>query len=215
LRCDDDWNPPASSTLWPYRHGKWWNWDARANKTEDTAALMAKMRLGNQDEARESLTFAETIAQTARDRADAADRRATTIASSVAIAASFTLSGGGLLFDVANWGGNLTLRRCFAVGLFFTTLCFVLAGIYALRALASKQTRTWNWINPHNMWASARKETHEQRLGLRAVRLLQDFAANWEIADLKNRTVDNALRCLVWALLGITVLAGISAMSVF
>jgi hypothetical protein len=42
---------------------------------------------------------------------------------------------------------------------------------------------------------------------MRAAHLLEDFAANWEISDVKNRTVDLALRCLVAALVGIAGLA--------
>ena len=44
---------------------------------------------------------------------------------------------------------------------------------------------------------------------MRAAHLLEDFAANWEISDVKNRTVHLALRCLVAALVGIAVLAGL------
>ena len=41
----------------------------------------------------------------------------------------------------------------------------------------------------------------------RAPFLLQNLRRNWEISDVKNRCVDNALRCLVAALVLLSVLA--------
>ena len=48
-----------------------------------------------------------------------------------------------------------------------------------------------------------------QRQRLRAAYLLKDFAANWEISDLKNRCVDMALRWLVVGLIGIAAFAAL------
>lgn len=199
--------------LWPYRHGKWWNWSADRQQTETVDDLLDRMRLDDLETAEQSLNFAESVAQTALDRAEAADRRATTVASSVAIAGSFTLSGAGLLLDTGKWTGGATLRAWFAVGLVLTTVSFVLAAVYALRALVFKPARTWNWLTPANVWRCAEEGTPERRLGRRAAVLLSHFAANWEIADFKNRNIDNALRCLVCALLGLTALALIAALT--
>lgn len=49
---------------------------------------------------------------------------------------------------------------------------------------------------------------------MRAAHLLEDFAGNWEIAHLKNRLVDLALRWLVLALAAIVFLAVIVASEV-
>lgn len=197
--------------VWPYRHGKWWNWDAQSKQTSSVDQLMTMMRLDRPEEAKESLEFAEAVAQTALDRAEAADRRATTIAGSVAISASFTLSGAGLVLDGGKWVDDSTLREYFAVGLFIATAFFVLAAVYSLRALVSKRTRTWNWLSPIDMWRCAKEPNAELRLGRKAAQILDNFAANWEIADLKNRNIDNSLRCLIVALLSLTSLAVIAA----
>jgi hypothetical protein len=215
VRVGPDGKKDLHDAIWPYRHGQWWNWDAAEQRTETVEDLMARMRLDDKDTASESLAFATAVAKTAIDRAEAADRRATTIASSVAIAASFTLGGAGLVLDKVKWGSATTLRNCFAVGLCLTTLLFVLAAIYALRALVSKEARRWNWLSPRDMWKSAAEPTYERRLGMQGARILNDFAGNWELADLKNRNIDNALRSLVSALLGLTVLAVIAALAVF
>jgi hypothetical protein len=139
------------------------------------------------------------------DRAAAADRRASTIATAVAIAASFTISGAALVLDDKNIAdGNL--RRWMAVVLFLTTVFFVLSAGYALRALVA--TRQWNWSSPFDLPTEA-GESLEKRLGMRAAHLLEDFAANWEISDLKNRNVDTSLICLFVALLGIATLAAL------
>jgi hypothetical protein len=78
---------------------KWWNYDADQARTKTLAELFAELRHGNPEEARETLEHVEAIAQSAVDRAAAADRRASTIAGTVAIAASFTLSGSALILD--------------------------------------------------------------------------------------------------------------------
>lgn len=213
VRVGPETRKDLRDALLPYRHGKWWNWDAERQQTETAEDLLGRLRLDDLETAKHSLDFAESVAQTALDRAEAADRRATTVASSVAIAGSFTLSGSALLLDGGKWTGVSTLRSCFAVGLVLTTGSFVLAAIYALRALVSKPARTWNWLTPSNMWQCAAEPTPERRLGRRAALLLSQFAANWEIADLKNRNIDNALRCLVCALLGLTALALIAALT--
>jgi hypothetical protein len=175
---------------------------------------MARLRIDDRATAADTLDFAESVAQTALDRAEAADRRATTVTGTVAVAASFTVGGAGLLLDGEKWHSG-TLRVCFAIGLFATTTLFVLAAFYALRALTSKETRRWNRLTPSNIWAASAEATPERRLGMRAAQLLTDFAANWEIADLKNRNMDNALRFLVAALVGLTAMAAIVGIAVF
>jgi hypothetical protein len=103
------------------------------------------------------------------DRAAAADRRATTIAGTVAIAASFTLGGAGLVLDRVKVP-DADVRRLFAVLLCVTTVFFVLSAIYALRALVG--TRGWHWADPHQLDQGVPENVDEavpHRLGLRAV----------------------------------------------
>jgi hypothetical protein len=57
-------------------------------------------------------------------------------------------------------------------------------------------------------------ESQVRRLEMRAVHLLDNFAGNWEISDMKNRLVDQALLFLVAALVGIVALAGLLIVAV-
>jgi hypothetical protein len=66
-----------------------------------------------------------------------------------------------------------------------------------------------------DLWKISAEPTRERRFGREAARRLDRFAGNWEIADLKIRNVDNALRCLIGALVGLTALAVIAAAVAF
>lgn len=66
------------------------------------------------DGTKDMLEQVEEIAESALNRAEAADRRASTIAGSVAIAASFTLTGAGLVLDHQKVT-NHDLRRWLAI----------------------------------------------------------------------------------------------------
>jgi hypothetical protein len=196
---------PLRDRIWPQRHGQWWNYDEDRARTKTREELFAELRHRDAVEARETLEHVEAIAQSAVDRAAAADRRANTIAGTVAIAASFTLSGSALILDT-NKLADKTVRPSFAIVLFATTSLFVLSALYSLRALVV--TRTWNWSEPPDLLRDP-DGPRETQLGWRAAHLLEDFGANWEVTDVKNRTVHLALRCLVAALVGIAVLAGL------
>lgn len=193
-----------SDVLWPRRHGRWWNWDSDAKEVKKAAELYEGLPADSVEEAKDTLDHTREIAQTAVERAAAADRRATTIAGTVAIAASFTLGGAGLLVDPAKVTDG-DLRRALAVLLFVITVSFVLSAIFALRALVA--TRTWAWVNPHDVDGLPTGEV--ERIRMRAAHLLDDFATNWEISDLKNRCVDRALLFLIVALIGIGALAAV------
>ncbi|HKG39882.1 MAG TPA: hypothetical protein VKB25_12910 [Conexibacter sp.] len=197
----------------PQLHGKWWNFDSERDRrtTKSCAQLFWELPLSDVEEARETLAHVEAIAQTAVERAQAADRRASTIAGSVAIAASFTLSGGALAIDADKLHAH-GLRIAFALALFATTALFVASAAYALRALV--RTHPTHWIDPHSLnpggGVNAPVPTElRHRIGTRAAHLLDGFAGNWEISDLKNRNVDCALLCLLGALAGILLLAGL------
>jgi hypothetical protein len=191
--------------VWPRVHGKWWTFDVLEKKTQTPEEICARLRLESPEQAKETLDHVEAIAQGAVDRAAAADRRAGTIAGTVAIAATFTLTGGGLALDHMKLT-DPDLRKAFAIGLVVTTAAFVLSVFYALRALVS--ARVWSWSEPFDLPVSE-DEDRKTQLGMRAAHLLQDFAGNWEISDLKNRLVDLALRWLLLALAAIVCLAAI------
>ena len=189
--------------VWPGRHGKWWNFNTAESRTKTAVELFEGLHNRDIEEARATLAHIESIAQGAVDRAAAADRRATTIAGTVAIAASLTLSGGGLALD-AQKITDPDARRWFGIVLCVATACFVLSAFYALRALVA--TRTWNWGQPTDLPIEA-EEHLQKRLGMQAAHLLQDYAGNWEISDVKNRLVDLSLRWLVGALFSLLGLA--------
>ncbi len=191
--------------IWPRLHMRWWNWDNARKKVKTAEELFQGLRTETVEQAEETLQHVKEISQTAVDRAAAADRRATTIAGTVAIAASFTLGGAGILIDPSKIT-DLHIRRIFAVVICLITVFFVLSAIYALRALVA--TRSWSWVNPHDL-PLASGESREKQIGMRAAHLLDGFAFNWEIADLKNRCVDRSLQFLVVALVGIGALSAI------
>ncbi|MEA2439360.1 MAG: hypothetical protein QOH76_784 [Thermoleophilaceae bacterium] len=196
--------------VWPRIHGKWWNFDYAKGRTKTLEEIYEDLRSNDLDQAKETLEHVELIAQGAVDRGAAADRRASTIAGTVAIAASFTLSGGSLALD----GTKLTdptARTWFAIGLCVTTVGFVLSALYALGALVA--TRVWLWSDPHDL-PSDPGESREMRIGMRAAHLLAGYAGNWEISDVKNRLVDLALRWLIVALAAMLVLAVLLATQV-
>lgn len=190
--------------IFPDKHDPWWHRGRRQKQTHRQAVmdLAETLPSGGGDVADAVLEHAQEIAQTAIDRAAAADRRATTIAGTVAIAASLTLSGASLVFDDAKIRSE-DWQRGLAFILFLATAAFVISAIYALVALV--RFREWNWSE---MW-DLPEEAHsaDQLKRERAAFLLQNFRRNWEISDVKNRCVDNALRCLVAALVLLSVLS--------
>ena len=196
--------------VWPQRHGKWWNFNSDTGTTKKLHEILAELPAATEKQANAQLEHVEAIARSAAERAAAADRRASTIAGSVAIAASFTLSGAGFVLDTQKVA-DPDVQVAFAMVLFATTVSFVFSAVYALRALVG--THQWNWTKPPELDKYAH-DVHEdeegiQRQRLRAAYLLKDFAANWEISDLKNRCVDMALRWLVVGLIGIAAFAAL------
>jgi hypothetical protein len=190
--------------IFPRLHGKWWNWDAQRRITRDAELLEQDFARAQLEDAKAALEHVEAIGGTARDRAEAADRRATTIAGTVAIAASFTLGGAGVVLDSAKFEDNNGLRIAFAAVLAATTIAFVVSAAYALTALVN--TRHWRWSAPDHLDGAIGKSA-AVRYGIRSAHLLDDFAFNWEVSVLKNHLVDKALWSLIVALVGIAVLA--------
>jgi hypothetical protein len=197
--------------VFPRRHGKWWNWDAATGTTRDVDALRLEFADTELDDAKAAFEHVQAISDSAVSRADGADRRATTIAGSVAIAASFTLGGAGVVLDGDKFKGHGDSRLFFAIVLAFTTAAFVISAAYALTALV--KTRFWRWARPDHL-DEARGQEAAARYGIRSAHLLDDFAFNWEVSVLKNHLVDKALWWLIAALAGIAVLAVLVAIQI-
>jgi hypothetical protein len=208
---------PIRYRVFPRRHGPWWNRERPLTKAKRAAVAQVKTTLpeGGEGVADEVLAHAQEIAQTAIDRAAAADRRATTIASVVSISATLTLAGASLFLDdskVPNGSWQIVL----AALVLATAAAFVVSAAYALIALV--RYRSWNWSELRDL-PKPRSETGEGSTSEghtftadelkrnRAAFLLHNFTRNWEISDVKNRHVDNALRCLLAALILLSLLA--------
>ncbi len=155
------------------------------------------------DYAKAALEHVQALAQTAVDRAATADRRATTIASAVAITVTLTVSGSSFVLDSSNLGDSIA-QGTVAVLLALATLTFAVSAYFALAALI--RLRRWVWEAPGDLPRDA-AEALPKRYLQRAAHLRVDFAHNWEVADLKNRLVDNSLYAL---LLGLFLLVGVS-----
>jgi hypothetical protein len=198
---------PIRDRVFPELHDRWWNRGlAEAAKNRiPIAKVEASLPDGGAGVADEVLAHAQEVAQTAVDRAAAADRRATVIASVVSISATLTLAGTSLVVDKSkipngNW------RIVLAALVFATTAAFVASASYALVALV--RYRKWNWSDLWDLPASRPQAFSADELKRnRAAFLLHNFTGNWEISEVKNRHVDNALRCLLAALILLSLLA--------
>jgi hypothetical protein len=210
---------PLRYRVFPDLHGRWWNRErVEASKNRvPVAKVEASLPEGDAGVADEVLAHAQEVAQTAIDRAAAADRRATTIASVVSISATLTLAGASLILN-DSMVPNGTWQIVLAALVFATATAFVASAAYALVALV--RYRKWNWSDlwdlptprPDTDESSASGQrnhrfTADELKRSRAAFLLHNFTGNWEISDVKNRHVDNALRCLLAALVLLSVLA--------
>ena len=216
--------PPLRDRLRPRLHNRYWNWDknkfgigegGHKSLTEIVAQLYPHDAANEADElaaAEFTLNQAQAIAQTAIDRADLVDRRATSIVASVAIATSFTLSGAAFIMDHSRLPDYVI--KVFAVLLALVTVFFVLSAWYSLRALGGAHARTWNWESPWLLNKEIVQRPLAERMIYRSTDLLDDFAYNWEKADLKKRCVDNAVWCLTFALWGIGILSVLVAFGI-
>jgi hypothetical protein len=191
-RCYGPDDPrPWFDYLRPGRRGKWWNF--YEGETRDAEYLYNRMPGRTVAQATNTLAEIEAVAASATERAAVADRRASTIAGTVAISSSFTLSGAAFVLDPARVDQGIN-RLPFAIILVLTTVAFVFAAFYALMALVG--ARRWNWTQPPDVAWSLPDDDEQakiKQLHHRAAHLLADFAGNWEIADVKTRHVAAAL----------------------
>lgn len=183
--------------LWPRQHDPWWFAD------KSKAELKADLLSGSEARAAETLEYAREVAAAARDRADAAERRAATLSGALAIAVSFTISGAALVIDEDKIPQR-SWRVVFAALLLLVALSFVLAALHALRA--SVGFRKWAWPRAASV-VSLQDETPAEERAERAAELLKDFGYNWEVAWAKLRSLDRALFFLILGLFILMALA--------
>jgi hypothetical protein len=190
---------PLGDWLWPRQHERWYFTNDYFSKDEDRELREEKLRhaLNGASDIDETLEQVQEVAQSAVDRTAAAERRATTLSGAVAIAASLTVSGASLVLDhtkVPEQGWRLG----FALGFSLATFMFVLAGLYAARAVVT--FRKWAWPFPEKVIPRRGDDRGDQRLA-RAAELLDAFAFNWEVSEAKIRAVESSFRAFTIALL--------------
>jgi hypothetical protein len=185
-----DWlTPPASP---PPRHFN-----------ESSAALLARLGSPKPGVTKQILAEAQAAYDEVADRAESAERRATTIQGAVAIAASLSLAGGSLLLDankVSSHGWRIAFSAGFAIAL-------------GMLAMAAWRAFLVTW--PRFMWASPAfseivghaKLPCDGAAQLQLARdLLISYGRNDSIAALKIRLLGQAVRWLIAALVVVTIL---------
>jgi hypothetical protein len=180
-----------SDWVWPRLHPRWWFREAA------TAKELRDIFFEPIKNSAEFLADVVESTKPAAERVAAAERRAGTLAGAVAIAASLTTSGAGLVLDtdkIAQTSWQITFAALMAA----TTLFLVLSGLYAARTIVG--WRRWTWPNPWKAVTQRGTEDADEIRIARAAELLRAFSYNWEVADVKLRALDSAFRCFVFAL---------------
>jgi hypothetical protein len=171
--------------------------------TESLADLAARLRTDDESVARAVLAEAEATYAEPLDRIESAERRATTLQGTVAIAASVALAGTGLLLDPGQIQ-NRTWRITLVTALLVFVVALIGCGIRALGATA----RIFNLEEPgldrifeRAGMTVADASTH------RAAELLRAFAVADMVASVKVGLLRAAAWWFRWALLFLTLLA--------
>jgi hypothetical protein len=158
--------------------------------TESLAELAAKLRTDNRDVAAAILAEAQATYAEPQERIESAERRATTLQGTVAIAASVALAGAGLLLDPGRIQGR-GWRIAFGILLILFVIC--LTGC-AVRALGTT-TRIFNFEEPGIDRIFDRVEMDPAEiLTHRAAELLRAFA----VADVVGSVKVGLLRAAAW-----------------
>ena len=175
--------------------------------TEPLAELAIKLATSDHDVAMAILAEAEAAYSEPQQRIESAERRATTLQGTVAIAASVALAGAGLLLDPARINGQLW-RIGFGSLLILFVIC--LMGC-ALRAV-SATTRIFNFEEPglERIYERAGMDKAEV-LTYRAAELLRAFAIADMIGSVKVGLLRAAAWWFRWALVWLALLTALVA----
>ena len=140
------------------------------------------------------------------ERADAAERRATTLQGAVAIAATFTLAAGSLVTD-ADKVGSHGWRVAFAVAIAVVVFAFVIAGVVALQA--TSRIDAWSYPDEQERFLQMKTQRVEDIRTGRALALLQAYGENDQLAAWKIHRTTLAARWFRIALLLLLAFAGL------
>jgi hypothetical protein len=169
--------------------------------------LADSLRTDRQEVARAILTEAEAIFQEPVDRIDSAERRATTLQGTVAIAASVVVAGAGLLLDPSKVSDQ-RWRMVFSVSVLAFVICLTASAIRALSATS----RIFRFEQPGPQRIGHRASMSEcDVLTHRAAELLRAS----EVANQIGRVKVGLLRSAAWwfrlAIVSLAVLAALIA----
>jgi hypothetical protein len=177
-RWRDRWPAPFRCVA-DYVHPVPWDPPERFPQSLDT--LRARLSTDDDKLADELLADAERLFAETEDRVESAERRATTLQGTVAIAATVALTGAGLVLDPAKLRGD-DWRTAFAFGLAALVLLLVLTAVRATGA----STRVFNFTTPSDddIFERAQLSAAEAKTR-RAAYLLHGYGRNNEVAALK------------------------------
>jgi hypothetical protein len=174
--------------------------------TKFTAGVARELLPREPDVVAEILDEATELFRVPYERADSAERRATTLQGAVAIAATFTLAAGTLVTD-ADKVGSHAWRVVFAVAIAFVVLAFVIAGVVALQA--TSRIDAWRYPDERERFLQMKTQGVEDIRAARALALLQAYGENDQLAGWKIRRTTLAARWFRIALLLLLAFAGL------
>jgi protein-S-isoprenylcysteine O-methyltransferase Ste14 len=143
--------------------------------------IAGRLRTSNPDLAETILAEAEKVAAEAFDRADGAERRATTLQGAIAIAASFGIAAGALLLD-SNKIKSDGWRQTFAVISLGFVFCLVASGFRAVSAVY--RVHRWSYPESSEIFKRSKMDAREAKTH-RAAALLRTVSRNQSIARWK------------------------------
>lgn len=201
-----DCKPSVKGRLKPRTAISWFTpeLDAENEFPEEQKALVQKLLTNSPEQAADLLEEAREIAAAiVRDRVEGVERRATTLQGVVAITATFTLTGGGLI--VTQIRGTLWQ---IAIGglLFLITLSLALCGFRATQAVAN--IHRWR-AAPRNRVLSRAGQSLTESRAERAAYELRVAGANSRIARFKVTMLNRARGHLLRALAAVPLLTGL------
>jgi hypothetical protein len=171
-----------------------------------TAVETLGLRTAKETVAEEILDEAKDLSKIPFERADAAERRATTLQGAVAIAASFSLAAGTLVAGADKIGSH-AWRIVFAAVFGLVVTAFVLAGVLALQV--TSRIGYWKYPDDEGRLRERARLDVEQARVERIIDLLQTYGENDALARWKVSRATWAARVFRVALLLVLLLAGL------
>lgn len=177
--------------------------DDETDFPETLDELKAQLTTTDPGRAQAILSEAQAAFDRMQDRIDGAERRASTLQGSSAVAASLALTGSALLIDPSKIHG-VGWRLGFGVVLAFVTLAFVLCAYRA--TVASTKVHAWFVPTDRDLLKRASQDVSQAQTE-RAAELLHAIGQNMRIARWKVAMMRASAEWLARALLGLLLVA--------